>query len=69
MDQLQQYSSLADVQQKKKKKKRTEKKKKHLMLRSFWQAATVLFIYTSIMVYSTHKSNHRLLDSVMEWIK
>lgn len=39
------------------------------MVRSFWQAAVVLSIYTSITVYCTHNSYHRLLDSVMEWIK
>lgn len=39
------------------------------MLRSFWQAAAALSIYTSIIVYCTHKSYHRLLDSVMERIK
>ena len=39
------------------------------MLRSFWHSAAVCSIYTSIIVYCTHKSYHRLLDSVMEGIK
>lgn len=36
------------------------------MRRSFWHAAVVLSIYTSIIVYCKH---HRLLDSIMEGIK
>ena len=68
MDQLQQYGSLTvwltfSFQKKKK------KKKKHLMFRAFWHSAAVRSIYTSIIVYCTHKSYHRLLDSVMEGIK
>lgn len=61
MDQLQQYNSLADVHYFLK-----EKRKKHLMRGSFWHAAVVLSIYTSIIVYCKHQ---RLLDSIMEGIK
>lgn len=64
MDQLQQYSSLAVWLT-----FSLRKKKKHLLLRSFWQAAAVFSIYTSITVYCTHKSYYRLLHSVMEWIQ
>lgn len=62
---VRQSHSLADVQLSKKKKK----EKTHLMLRSFWHSAAVCSVYTSIIVYCTHKSYHRLLDSVMEGIK
>lgn len=60
---VQQCSSLADVQLEEK------KKEKYLRLRSFWHTAAVLSIYTSIIVYCTHKSYHRLLDNAMERIK
>lgn len=67
MDQLQQYSSVAVWPTFSLKKKK--KKEKYLRLRSFWHTAAVLSIYTSIIVYCTHKSYHRLLDNAMERIK